>query len=215
MRAKISPGVLNISRKKLSAYRQRRQRRQRLPLKTQRHHNELTITLESATMLLESVQIGQPKQYGDPTATAINERAWETGFFKEPITTAVAVQATGLDGDGQADLTVHGGPDKAICVYPSEHFPHWHTSLGLAMQAGAFGENFTVADCESSVCIGDTYQAGDVIVQVSQPRQPCWKLARRWQQKNLTALVQQQGKTGWYFHAFSPVAAFKPRYLSP
>ena len=135
-------------------------------------------------MLLESVQIGQPKQYGDPTATAVNERAWETGFFKEPITTAVAVQATGLDGDGQADLTVHGGPDKAICVYPSEHFPHWHTSLGLAMQAGAFGENFTVADAnESSVCIGDTYQAGDVIVQVSQPRQPCWKLARRWQQK--------------------------------
>jgi MOSC domain-containing protein YiiM len=151
-------------------------------------------------MHLDSIQIGLPQTYGDPEATALNERAWETGFYKETVTEPLAVHATGLQGDGQADLVNHGGKDKAICVYPSEHFAFWQRELELNMHAGAFGENFTVTEVnEASVCVGDIFFCNDLVVQISQPRQPCWKLARRWGQKNLAALVQNNGKTGWYF----------------
>ena len=151
-------------------------------------------------MRLCSIQVGMPKTYGDPMKKSLQEREWTTGFYKSPVLEDVEVTRLGIVGDGQGDLTVHGGPDKAVCVYPMEHYKYWEDSLGLKMSAGAFGENFTIADgLESGVCIGDSYQIDDVIFQVTQPRQPCWKLSRRWKTKNLTALVQDTGKTGWYF----------------
>ena len=111
------------------------------------------------------------------------------------------VTPTGIEGDGQADLVNHGGVDKAICVYPLAHYPHWQEMIGRELSPAAFGENFTVDGLtEADVCIGDTWRVGeDVLVQVSQPRQPCWKLARRWQRKTLALEVQESGKTGWYF----------------
>ena len=91
-------------------------------------------------------------------------------------------------------------PDKAINVYPSEHYPGWGEKLGLMLQAGAFGENFTtIGMTENEVCVGDVFRADELMVQVSQPRQPCWKLARRWRIKDLAAQVESTGRTGWYF----------------
>jgi MOSC domain-containing protein YiiM len=106
-----------------------------------------------------------------------------------------------LEGDGQADLTNHGGPEKAINAYPLEHYVYWQETLGLRDLAhGAFGENFTLTGVlEADVCIGDVFDIGDARIQISQPRQPCWKLARRWRVKDFALRVQDTGRTGWYF----------------
>jgi MOSC domain-containing protein YiiM len=128
------------------------------------------------------------------------DREWTTGFFKTPCHGPRHVTANGVEGDGQADLVNHGGPDKAVCVYPAEHYPEWRRSLGLELPWGAFGENLTVEGLlEHEVHIGQVFACGALRLQVSQPRQPCWKLARRWRVKDLAAQVERTGRTGWYF----------------
>lgn len=129
------------------------------------------------------------------------DKPWTTGFYKQPVLGDIWLGYEGLKGDQQADRRYHGGPEKAVCVYASEHLPYWQQQLGLPdLPHGAFGENFTVSGLlESDVCIGDRYQIGQAVVQVSQPRQPCWKLARRWQVKDLTVQVERTGYTGFYF----------------
>jgi MOSC domain-containing protein YiiM len=128
-------------------------------------------------------------------------KTWTTGIFKEPAVGSVCLRFTQLDGDGQADLVNHGGRDKAVNVYPVEHYPYWRRQLGIqTLTHGAFGENFTTEGfLETEICIGDTFELGQAVVQVSQPRQPCWKLALKWQIKDLALQVEQTGKTGWYF----------------
>ncbi len=112
---------------------------------------------------------------------------------------------TGLEGDAQADLKNHGGPEKAVCVYPLEHYPHWITRLGQELRPGAFGENFSTEGLlEQEVCIGDVYRVGSTVVQVSQPRQPCFKLAARHGVKELALWVQEAGLTGFYFRCLEP-----------
>jgi MOSC domain-containing protein YiiM len=152
---------------------------------------------------LVSIQVGTPREHVAIGGTA--ERAWTTAFWKSPVAGPVAVRRTNLDGDGQADLVNHGGPDKAVCVYTLDHYTYWRdvfAEAGIALDAiepGAFGENFSVEGLdESTVCIGDVWRIGDAMFQVSQPRQPCWKLARRWGIKTLAAQVIENGKTGWY-----------------
>lgn len=142
-----------------------------------------------------------PRTEGRTDAADPMDRAWTTGFYKEPVVGSVWVGRHNLDGDGQADLKNHGGPDKAVNVYPIEHYSYWKESLCLPdLSPGAFGENFTVGGIlEADICIGDIIEIGGVLVQVSQPRQPCWKLARRWRVKDLAFRVQQTGRTGWYF----------------
>lgn len=157
--------------------------------------------------ILASIQVGRPRDLGDEGAADPMEKPWTSGFCKAPTPGPVALRRTNLDGDGQADLVNHGGPDKAVCCYPESHYAGWRAELGLPeMPFGAFGENFTIAGpSEPDVFIGDVFRVGDagVIVQVSQPRQPCWKLARRWKIKTLTALVQKSGRTGWYFRVLA------------
>jgi MOSC domain-containing protein YiiM len=150
---------------------------------------------------LLSLQVGEPRTLQPADATGPWSREWTTGFYKEPVAGPVWLGATKLVGDGQADLGNHGGPDKAVNAYPSEHYPIWSAELGFELSPfGAFGENFSLQGLsESGVSIGDVYAVGEAIVQVSQPRQPCWKLARRWRIKDLAARVQQTGRTGWYF----------------
>ena len=111
-----------------------------------------------------------------------------------------------VEGDGQADLSVHGGPDRPILAYCAEHYDLWQRELGLtAMPFGGFGENFTIQGLdEKIVCLGDRYAIGDLRVEVSQPRQPCWKLARRWGNKGLPALVIEHNRGGWYFRVLQP-----------
>lgn len=155
--------------------------------------------------MLASIQVGQPQQYGEEGATDPMDRAWTTGFFKEPVNGSLWLGTTNLEGDGQADLVHHGGPDKAVLVYSAEHYPDWRKSLNKPLLPfGAFGENFTIKGLnETDVCIGDTWQVGEAVVQVSQPRQPCWKLARRWRIKTLALQVQQTGRTGWYYRVLT------------
>jgi MOSC domain-containing protein YiiM len=150
---------------------------------------------------LLSIQVGLPRELGIPEAIHPDDRLWTSGFYKSPVAEPRMVRRLNIDGDGQADLVNHGGIDKAICVYSADHYPYWRSELNLPeLPFGAFGENFTVGNLtEEQICIGDTWQAGDVLVQVSQPRQPCWKLARRWRIKTLALQVQVTGKTGWYF----------------
>jgi len=117
-----------------------------------------------------------------------------------PVEGPVFAGKTNLAGDGQADLVNHGGVDKAVLAYSADHYPKWRKELCLPeMPFGAFGENLTIAGwSEECVCIGDTFRIGTAIFEVSQPRQPCWKLARRWRMHELTALVLNNGRSGWY-----------------
>lgn len=183
-------------------------------------------------MHIISIQIGLPQTHHSPDPN-LREQAktdpnrdhsWQSGIFKSSITGPRFLGKTNLDGDGQADLKNHGGPDKAVCVYAHEHYDYWQQQFTLPeLSLGAFGENFTTQGLlESAVCIGDTFAIGDfvggnsaegnlggdtpgdgkathAIVQLSQPRQPCWKLARRWQIGDLAVQVQDTGFTGWYF----------------
>lgn len=148
---------------------------------------------------LISIQVGKPRRYGSPDATDYFDQEWRSAIGKEPVAGAVWLGQTNVAGDQQANLQVHGGPDKAVNVYPSEHYAIWRNTLQLEMSGGAFGENFTTAGLsETDVCIGDIYRIGEAVVQVTQPRQPCAKLARRWRMKDLAARVIEAGKTGWY-----------------
>lgn len=148
-------------------------------------------------MRLLSIQVGKPQTFA---ATSENETEWTSGIDKRTVSGPIAVHRENLEGDAQANLRVHGGPDKAICVYPSEHYSHWSTLLDLPLPPGSFGENFTTAGLlESDLCIGDTFTIGSAILQITQPRQPCWKLARRWNFESLPIRVQETGYTGFYF----------------
>ena len=153
---------------------------------------------------IRSIQVGLPKEIGIEGAADPMDQRWFSGFIKEPVVGPVHAGHTVLAGDGQADLAVHGGPDRPILAYAGEHYERWREELGLTElpPGGAFGENFTLAGGldEHEVCIGDRYVIGnETIVEVSQPRQPCWKLARRWRNKELPNLVIKHRRGGWYF----------------
>ncbi|NGZ02343.1 MAG: MOSC domain-containing protein [Nitrospira sp. WS238] len=151
--------------------------------------------------IIVSLQVGLPcaVEVGNPDG--LKSQGWTTGFFKHPLADPVWLSTVNLAGDGQADLKNHGGLDKAVNVYPHEHYPYWMHTLGFnELPPAALGENFTTNGLfEDTVCIGDTFAIGEAMVQVSQPRQPCWKLARRWNIKDLALRVQDTGRTGWYF----------------
>jgi len=145
--------------------------------------------------VLVSLPIVIEDDQGDP---------WVSGFAKQPVHGPVAVQRDHLAGDGQADRTVHGGSEKAVFGYSGDHYPAWSTELGVALADGAFGENLTLTGIdEDRVAIGDVFQLGTAIIQVSQPRQPCWKLARRHRLPSLPAQAIANGRLGWYFRVLT------------
>lgn len=158
-------------------------------------------------MNLVSIQIGLPKTYGDTDSDDPDQKSWTTGIFKHPIEGWAQVHHETIAGDGVADLTCHGGVDKAILAYSADHFESWQSELASIDQVtgGMFGENLTVSGLdETTVCIGDRFQINDVVLEVSQPRQPCWKLARRWGVKTLPKRVVQSGRCGWYLRVITP-----------
>lgn len=143
---------------------------------------------------------GKVKKLGDANAKDPMDREWESGIFKQPTEEQVWLSKTGLDGDEQAVKKHHGGPEKALFAYPIKHYKLWKEELNIDIDMGAMGENLAVLEMdEFSVCIGDTYQLGDAVIQVSQPRQPCWKPARRFKIKDFALRIQNTGRTGWYF----------------
>ena len=123
-----------------------------------------------------------------------------TGIFKQPIEGRVALRKLNLDGDRQADLTVHGGEHKAVYCYPLAHYGYWREELpGQALPMGAFGENFTTDGLlEDSVHIGDGFSVGSAEVIVTQPRLPCYKLGVRFQSDDMVKRFLASGRTGFY-----------------
>lgn len=144
---------------------------------------------------------GKVKQLGNPKAKNPLEGQWETGMFKQETEDKVFLTKTNLIGDEVADTKVHGGPEKALFAYPVKHYPYWKKDLeNNEIDAGAFGENLAVKYLdETEVCIGDSFQLGEAIIQVSQPRRPCWKPARRFRVLDFALRIQNSGLTGWYF----------------
>ena len=155
-------------------------------------------------MILTHLQVGTPQPHTSEESATTPRMDWTSGIAKAAVSGRVALAPTNLAGDGQADLRAHGGPEKAVCVYPSEHYDFWSTDLGMHAGPGGFGENFTVAGMlETEICVGDTFRIGSAIVQVSQPRQPCWKLARWRGCPTLPTRMQETGRTGWYLRVLT------------
>ncbi len=125
----------------------------------------------------------------------------QTGFFKSPVRGRVSLRGHNLEGDQQADLRVHGGPYKAVYAYPSEHYTFWQDELARPdLLAGAFGENLTTAGLsEETILIGDQFRIGSAILQVSQPRMPCFKLALRFERTDMIKKFWMSGRSGFYF----------------
>ncbi len=124
-----------------------------------------------------------------------------TGIFKQPVTGPVALRTLNLDGDRQADLSVHGGPFKAVYAYPSEHYAFWRKELNDSdLSWGMFGENFTTEGlAEDDLHIGDQFEIGSAVVMVRQPRVPCYKLAAKFQRDDILDRFLRSGRSGFYF----------------
>lgn len=146
-----------------------------------------------------SVNVGLPR----PLAHGKGEV--QSGICKSPIRGALWFGGKGLRGDGQGDTRHHGGPDKAVCVYPLEHYPYWQERLDTSLGPGSFGENFSAEGLvETEVRIGDVYRVGTALTQVSQPRVPCFKLAARHGEEGLVLWVRETGFTGFYLRCLEP-----------
>ncbi|MGH9104035.1 MAG: MOSC domain-containing protein [Acidimicrobiales bacterium] len=147
-----------------------------------------------------SVNVGMPRDLGREGAEQAFDRPWRTGMLKDPVAGPVWVGRTNLAGDGQGDTRIHGGPDRAVHAYPSEHYASWRRQLpGLELDYAAFGENLTTLGLtEATVCIGDSFEAGRAVVQVTQPRIPCWKLGRRFRVKDMAVRFRTAGRVGWH-----------------
>ena len=146
-------------------------------------------------MKLISLNIGLPRQVN------FKGEVVNTGIFKEPIQRRVKLRKLNLDGDKQADLTVHGGIDKAVYSYAKEHYEFWRQDLqDMSLPWGMFGENFTTEGLfEESVNIGDTLQIGTARVIATQPRMPCYKLGVKFERMDIIKRFLASGLTGIYF----------------
>jgi len=150
-------------------------------------------------MIIETVCVGPAKTLpwrGEAVSTAI---------FKSPVESA-AVGALGLEGDQQANLTVHGGPDKAVYAYAADHYPWWKQRLpGVALPHGVFGENLTVSGFDdAAACVGDAYRAGGALLLAVQPRLPCSKLGLRFNDPGMVKRFAQSLRLGVYFRVLEP-----------
>jgi MOSC domain-containing protein YiiM len=153
---------------------------------------------------LLAVSVGMPQTL---TSSVRDNRGpeWVSAIHKLPVAGPVWVGTINVAGDAQADLKNHGGPDQAVLGYSAEHYDYWRSVLpDVDWQYGGFGENFTVAgQNEDNVCLGDIYTVGAVRLQVTKPRAPCYKIARRYGLKALTGLVEETGFHGWYYRVLA------------
>jgi len=149
--------------------------------------------------LITQIHVGPIKQLGTEGAADPMDQPWTTGIFKDAVEGPVWLSTKGLAGDSQHDDD-HGGAEMATLSYSADHYPVWREELKQPfLKPGAFGENFIVSRLdERTVCIGDTYTIGDARVQVSMPRRPCWKLARRLRDNGIIERVHAKAWGGWY-----------------
>jgi MOSC domain-containing protein YiiM len=145
-------------------------------------------------MRVVSVNVGMPREVEWAGRKVL------TGIFKSPVAGALPLRRLNIDGDRQADLTVHGGRDKAVYAYPSEHYTAWHEQLGRELTPGNFGENLTTEGLfEDAVHIGDEFRVGTARVVVTQPRLPCYKLGLRFNDPGMVKAFLKAGNPGIYF----------------
>jgi MOSC domain-containing protein YiiM len=151
-------------------------------------------------MRIVSVNVGLPREV---VWKGINV---QTAIFKEPVAGMVAIQKLNLAGDQQADLTVHGGTEKAIYAYPVEHYEYWRRQLPeVVLSWGAFGENLTTEGLgEDTLCIGDLLRVGSATLRVTQPRMPCYKLELRFNRDDMIERFLVSGRSGFYFSVIEP-----------
>ena len=157
--------------------------------------------MTTMTTPLLALHVGKVQPYTRAGSTS--------AIAKTPVSARLQVTPLGLLGDEQADLRVHGGPDKAVHHYPFDHYEAWREELGhpLLGAPGAFGENFsTLGWTEETVHFGDIVQASTAVLQVSQGRQPCWKLNDRFGEPRMAGRLQASGRTGWYYRVIEPGA---------
>ena len=158
------------------------------------------IKIQSIAGSIISVQVGR--------VALLSPRQVPSAFVKRPISGQVMVERLGLAGDQQADLRVHGGPDKAIYCYPSEHYSKWlaeRPSVESLLVPGGFGENLTTRSLdEDQICIGDVLRIDGVTAQVTQPRRPCFKLGLRFADMQMLRSMLRSGRTGWYLRVLEP-----------
>ena len=148
---------------------------------------------------LISLNVGLPRSLKHGTGQV------RSGIFKSPVQGTLRLGENGLEGDAQSDTEHHGGADKAVCVYATEHLPYWSERLGTELRPSAFGENFSMEGLvESEARIGDVFRVGTALVQVSQPRIPCFKLAARHGEGKLALWVKETGLTGFYLRCLEP-----------
>lgn len=137
---------------------------------------------------------------GKPASLGGNGLSVVSAFAKQSMDQPVFLSEVNLEGDGQADLKHHGGPDKAVCAYPAAHYSYWEERFNRLFKPGAFGENLTLEGVkEEDISIGDIFRWGEAVVQVSQPRQPCFKIGVYHGIPDFAAYVEQTGYTGFYF----------------
>ena len=137
---------------------------------------------------------------GLPRLVLRNDEPVSTGIFKEPVNERVMMRTLNLDGDRQADLSVHGGPAKAVYVYPSEHYEFWKRELpDMDLPWGVFGENLTTTGLfETEINIGDKFRVGAAEVMVTQPRMPCYKLGIRFGRADIIKRFLVSERSGFY-----------------
>jgi MOSC domain-containing protein YiiM len=145
---------------------------------------------------LVAVHAGRPQLLDDPFKAG---KQWRTGYAKAPVTGSVFVSRLNLAGDGQA-APFHGGEEMAVLAYAAAHYVDWQRELNIpGFGPGAFAENLTIEGLdEDTVCIGDTLEVGSVQLQVTQRRNPCVNIAKRWGSRELLRRVEETGRSGWY-----------------
>ncbi|MBB4063625.1 MOSC domain-containing protein YiiM [Gellertiella hungarica] len=162
--------------------------------------NNPDATQNARTIPLKALLIGDVRPLG--------ARGIPSGIVKEAVRRPLMLTLTGFEGDGQGDTVKHGGPEKAVHHYPFDHHAAWIREIGehpLMGAPGAFGENLSTAGItETDVAIGDVFRLGEAVVEVSQGRQPCFKLNERFGRDDMAVGVQKSGRTGWYYRVREP-----------
>ena len=156
------------------------------------------------TIGIAAVHVGTPTILAETDGVAV----W-SGIRKQPVApdSTIWMSTVNLAGDGQADLSVHGGPDKALYAYPSEHLAPWAAELETELGPAPFGENLdTIGVTEDDVCIGDIWSWGEATLEVCQPRWPCFKLALHRGRADVQQRMRRNGRLGWYLRVLEPGA---------
>lgn len=160
------------------------------------------------TVTLISIHAGQPRTVGVEDAPDPFDRPWTSAIWKDPISGPARIDSLGVEGDAQFGVDSHGGVNQALLAYDVGHYAGWSELHGMDMGPGTFGENLAITGLdERSVSVGDVWRVGSARLEISEPRLPCWKLARRVGRKDMVERVRENGWSGWYLRVLEPGTA--------